>query len=118
MNLCTLMYVTFSLHSLPALFFFYRDARLFGMRILNRIIHKQTNHYLKADDTLFIITIRGLLVKTLYVLSIPSMRQNFPFFHLEFVVARSDDARYDVGAFPVGPLFSMCWIFPRWQELF
>ena len=44
------------------------------MRILNKIIHKHTDRHLKADDTLFKITIRGLLIKTLKVLSIPSMR--------------------------------------------
>ena len=38
------------------------------------IINKHTDRHLKADDTLFKITIRGLLIKTLKVLSIPSMR--------------------------------------------
>ena len=68
-----------------------------------KIINKYTVRHPKTDNTLFKITTRGLLIKTLKVLNIPSMRYNFSFLRLEFVIARSDDARYDVGAFPVGP---------------
>ena len=68
-----------------------------------KIINKRTVRRPKTDNTLFKITTRGLLIKTLKVLSIPSMRYNFSLLRLEFVIARSDDARYDVGAFPVGP---------------
>ena len=73
------------------------------MRILNKVINKHKDRYLKADDTLLKITIRGLLIKTLKVLSVPRMRQKFSFFRSEFVITRFDDARYDIGAFPVGP---------------
>ena len=72
------------------------------MRILNKVINKHTDRYLKDDDTLLKITIRGLLIKMLKVLSVPRMRQNFSFFRLEFVVPRSDYAGHDIGAFPVG----------------
>ena len=86
MNLCTLMYVTFSLHSLTELFFFYRDAWLFYVcnflvhslaepsGTFDKIINKHTVHRPKTDNTLFKITTRGLLLKTFKVLSIPSMR--------------------------------------------
>ena len=84
----------------------------------DKIINKHTVRRPKIDNTLFKITTRGLLIKTLKVLSIPSMRYNFSLIRLEFVITRSDDVRYDVGAFLVGPLFSMCWILPCWQELF
>ena len=45
-----------------------------SIRILNKTINEHTGCYLKADDTLLKITIRGLLIKTLEVLSIPRMR--------------------------------------------
>ena len=44
------------------------------MRILNKVINEHTDRHLKADDTLLKITIRGLLIKTLKVLSVPRMR--------------------------------------------
>ena len=40
----------------------------------DKIINKHTVHHLKTDNTLFKITTRGLLIKTLKVLSMPSMR--------------------------------------------
>ena len=43
-------------------------------KMFDKIINKHTVHYLKTDNTLFKITTRGLLIKTLNVLSIPSMR--------------------------------------------
>ena len=73
------------------------------MRILNKVINKHTDRYLKVDDTLLKITIRGLLIKTLKVLSVPRMRQNFSFFRQDFVISRSDNVRYDIGAFLIGP---------------
>ena len=45
-----------------------------SIRILNKTINEHTDYYLKADDTLLKITIRGLLIKTLEVLIIPIMR--------------------------------------------
>ena len=68
----------------------------------NKIINKRTVRHPKTDNTLFKITSRGLLIKTLKVLSIPSMMQNFSLLRLEFIIARSDNARYNVGALPVG----------------
>ena len=44
------------------------------MRILTKVIDKHTDRHLKANDTLLKITIRGLLIKTLKVLSVPRMR--------------------------------------------
>ena len=67
----------------------------------DKIINKHTVRHPKTDNTLFKITTRGLLIKTLKVLSIPSMMHNFSLLRLEFVIARSNDARYDVGALPV-----------------
>ena len=72
------------------------------IRILNKVINEHTDCYLKADDTLLNITIRGLLIEPFEVLSVPRMRQNFSFFRLEFVVNRSDHARHDIRAFPIG----------------
>ena len=40
----------------------------------NQIINKHTVRHPKTDNTLFKITTRGLLIKTLKVLNIPSMR--------------------------------------------
>ena len=71
------------------------------IRMLNKVINKHTDCYLKADDTLLKITIQGLLIETLEVLSVPRMRKNFSFFRLEFVVTRSDYATHDIGAFLV-----------------
>ena len=64
----------------------------------DKIINKHIVRHPKTDNTLFKITARGLLIKMLKVLSIPSMRHNFSLFRLEFVIAKSDDVRYDVGA--------------------
>ena len=86
------MYVTFFVHSLAEL-----------SETSDKIINKHTFCHPKTDNSLFKITTRGLLIKTLKVLSIPSMRYNFSFLRLEFVISRSNDARYDVGAFSVGP---------------
>ena len=94
MNLCILMYVTFS---------YILWLNCLRRLTLNRIINKHTVRRPKTDNTLFNITTRGLLIKTLKVLGIPSMRYNFFFFRLEFVIAKSNDARYDIGAFLVGP---------------
>ena len=74
-------------------------AELFGTS--NKITHKRSVRHPKTDNALFKITNRGLLIKTLKMFSIPSMMQNFSLLRLEFVIARSDDARYDVGALPV-----------------
>ena len=78
----------------------------------NKITNKPLVRHPKTDNALFKITNRGLLIKTLKVFSIPSMMQNFSLLRLEFVIARSDDARYDVGALPVGSQFSMCGVLP------
>ena len=44
------------------------------IRMLSKIINKRIDCYLKADDTLLKITIRGLLIETLEVFSVPRMR--------------------------------------------
>ena len=44
------------------------------IRMLNKVINEHINCYLKADDTLLKITIRGLLIEMLEVLSVPRMR--------------------------------------------
>ena len=69
MNLCILKCLGVSWPS--CLFFFYRDAFI---RMLNKIINDRIDCYLKADDTLLKITIRGLLIETLEVLSVPRTR--------------------------------------------
>ena len=51
------------------LFFFF----LF-IRILNKVINEHPDCYLKADDTLLKITIRGLLIGSFEVLSVPRVR--------------------------------------------
>ena len=44
------------------------------IRTLNKVINEHTDCYLKADDTLLKITIRGLLIEPFKVFSIPRMR--------------------------------------------
>ena len=68
----------------------------------NKVTNKRSVRHPKTDKVLFKTTNRGLLIETLKVFSIPSMMQNFSLLRLEFVIAFSDDARYDVGALPVG----------------
>ena len=46
-------------------------------------------------------TIRGLLVESPEVLSVPRMLQGFSLFCLKFVVAKSDYSRYHIGSFLV-----------------
>ena len=67
----------------------------------NKITSKRSNRHLKIDNASFKITNRGLLIKTFKVFCIPSMMWNFSLLCLELVIARSDDAGYDVGALPV-----------------
>ena len=67
----------------------------------NKITNKRSVRHPKIDNSLFKNTNRGLLIKTLKVFSIPSMMHNFSLLRLEFVIAWSDDVRYDVGALPV-----------------
>ena len=55
-------------------FLFPRYPTFLFMRILNKVIDKHTDRPLKVDDTLLKIIIRGLLIKTLRVLSVPRMR--------------------------------------------
>ena len=66
---------------MPCLFFLF-------IRKLNKVINEHTDCYPKADDTLLKITIRGLLIESFEVLSVPRVGWNSTFFHLEFVVAR------------------------------
>ena len=75
MNLCILkcnflecFLVVLSVFLLP------RCLAFLFIRILNKVINKNTDGYLKADGTLLKITIQGLLIKTLEVLSVPRMR--------------------------------------------
>ena len=42
-----------------------------------------------------------LLVESFEMFSVPRVGQGFSFFRLELIVAKSDYARYDVGAFPI-----------------
>ena len=44
------------------------------IRILNKGINEHTDCYLKTDGTLLKITIRGLLIESFEVLSIPRVR--------------------------------------------
>ena len=44
------------------------------IRILNKVINEHIDCYLKADDTLLKIKIRGLLIELFEVLSVPRMR--------------------------------------------
>ena len=46
------------------------------------------------------------------------MGQGFFFFRLEFIVARSDYARYDVGPFPIRSQLPMCGVLPCWKKFF
>ena len=57
--------------------------------------------YNKTMNFLLKATIRGLLVETPKVLSIPRVWQGFSLLCLKFVVARSDYSRYHVGSFLV-----------------
>ena len=45
-------------------------------------------------------------------------QQGLSFFCLQFVVARSDYARYDIGPFPIRPQLPMRGVFPCWQKFF
>ena len=58
-------------------------------------------YYSKTVNFLLKATIRGVLVESLEVLSVPRMWQGFSLFYLKFVVARSDYSRYHVGSFPI-----------------
>ena len=58
-------------------------------------------YYNKTVNFLLKATIRGLLVETPKVLSVPRVWQGFSFICLKFVVARLDYSRYHVGSFPV-----------------
>ena len=62
------IFLGYYLAELSALFFF------LSIRILNKTINEHTDCYLKDDDTLLKITVRGLLIKTLELRSIPRMR--------------------------------------------
>ena len=55
-------------------FFLPRFLTFLSIRILNKVINEHTYCYLKADDILLKITIRGLLIETLELLSVPRMR--------------------------------------------
>ena len=58
---------------LPAFLLLIRLVFLF-MRLLNRVINEHTDCYLKADDTLLKVTIRGLLIESFEVLNVPRVR--------------------------------------------
>ena len=73
-------------------------------------------YYNKTVNFLLKATIRGLLVETLEVLSVPSVWQGFSLLCLKFVVVMSDYSRYHVGSFPVRSWISVCGVFPCWQE--
>ena len=62
------------LAELSAFFFFLRCLTFRSIRILNQVINEHTDCYLKADNTLLKIIIRGLLIETLEVFSVPRMR--------------------------------------------
>ena len=58
-------------------------------------------YYNKTVNFLLKATIRGLLVETPEVLSIPRVWHGFSLLCLKFVVARSDYSRYHVGSFSI-----------------
>ena len=58
-------------------------------------------YYNKTVNFLLKATIRGLLVETPEVLSIPKVWQGFSLLCLKFIVAKSDYSRYHVGSFLV-----------------
>ena len=74
-NSCIQRCVIFSGATWPScLLFFFRCLTFRSIRILNQVINKHTNCYLKDDNTLLKIIIRGLLIETLEVLGVPRMR--------------------------------------------
>ena len=58
-------------------------------------------YYNKTVNFLSKATIRGLLVETPEMLSVPRVWQGFSLFCLKFIVARSDYSRSHVGSFLV-----------------
>ena len=64
------------LAKLSAFFFFFLLGclKFLSIRILNKVINEHTDYYLKADNILLKIKIRGLLIETLEVFSVPRMR--------------------------------------------
>ena len=60
-------------------------------------------YYSKTVNFLLKVTIRGLLIESPEVLSVPRMWQGFSLFCLKFVVARLDYSRYHIGSFSVYP---------------
>ena len=94
----------------------FSDFHIFELYEMHDIVIKKcSTRYLLINKAL--ITNRHLLVKTLKMFRIPCMLQDFSLFCLEFVIAWPDDSGYNVGTFPVGAQFSMCWIFSCRQEL-
>ena len=60
-------------------------------------------YYSKTVNFLLKVTIRGLLIESPEVLSVPRMWQGFSLFCLKFVVTRSDYLQYHIRSFPVWP---------------
>ena len=58
---------------LPAFLLLICLAFLF-IRILNKVINRHIDCYLKSDGTLLKITLRGLLIESFEVLSVPRVR--------------------------------------------
>ena len=58
-------------------------------------------YYNKTVNFLLKVTIRGLLVETSEVLSVPRVWQGYSLLCLKFVVARLDYSRYHVWSFLV-----------------
>ena len=75
-NSCILRCVISSGATWPSclLFFFFRCLTFRSIRILNKVITEYTDCYLKADNTLLKIIIRGLLIEMLEILSVPRMK--------------------------------------------
>ena len=75
MNLCILTCVTFSyVPWLSCLFSFTEMPRFFIYGDIKQSNQQTHIRHLKADDTLLKITIRGLLIKMLKVLSVPRVK--------------------------------------------
>ena len=78
---------------------------VFFLTICENINQAENEHkdcyYSKTVNFLLKVIIRGLLVESPEVLSVPRMWQGFSLLCLKFVIVRSNYSRYHVGSFPV-----------------
>ena len=73
---------------------------------------------IKMVDLYYRLRSGVLLVEPFEVFNVPWMGQGFSFFRLEFIVSRSDYARYDIGPFPIRSQLPMCGVLPCWHKFF